>query len=107
MFSTYLVELEQMLEKEGLSLDNIPSSTFSQPWLSEVDCEITPEIYGHIGSGSGGYCDHIFKLAAAELFGHDCEKLEYKNLRYEHFFLKRNLVILSVQFPSEILTLEK
>lgn len=70
-----------MLEKDGISLENVTSSTFSEPWFSEENCEAIPEIHKHLGSGSGGYCDHIFRFAAMELFGITCEKLEYRNLR--------------------------
>lgn len=80
-----LVELEQMLEKQGMSLENINSSTIAQPWLEQENCEVTPELYGHVGSGSGGYSDHVFKYAARELFDIPCDKLEYKNLRNPDF----------------------
>lgn len=70
-----------MLIKDGISLDSLDKSTFSQPWLLKSDCEISPLLTRHIGSGSGGYADHIFRYAAKELFGEEIEKLEYKNLR--------------------------
>lgn len=76
----FLVEIEQMLEKDDLCLDNIESAKFDQPWLKE-NTQIEPCIYGHVGSGSGGYSDFIYKFAAEELFGIKVEKLEYKNLR--------------------------
>lgn len=70
-----------MLIKDGISLDNLNNSTFSQPWLLKNDHEVNPLLMRHIGSGSGGYADHIFKNAAKELFGKEIEKLEYKSLR--------------------------
>lgn len=69
-----------MMEKENVSLDNIKSSTFTKLW-QEGFPETIPELYGHIGSGSGGYADHIFKYAALELFGITVNKIDYKQLR--------------------------
>lgn len=82
-----LVELQQMLEKQNLSLDSFESSTFAQPWLGDGFTETTPELCSHIGSGSGGYADHIFKYAAFELFGINVNKIEYKQLRFVSHFL--------------------
>lgn len=79
------IELEQMLIKDGISLDSLDNSTFSQPWLLKNDQEVTPSLTRHIGSGSGGYADHIFKNATKELFGKEIEKLEYKSLRNPDF----------------------
>ncbi|KAJ8917866.1 hypothetical protein NQ315_010779 [Exocentrus adspersus] len=79
------IELEQMLVKDGISLDTLSNSTFSQPWLLKDDQEISPLLTRHIGSGSGGYADHIFKYAVKELFGEEIENLEYKNLRNPDF----------------------
>lgn len=70
-----------MLEKENLSLNDFESSVFTQPWFDEGFAETTPELYSHIGSGSGGYADHIFKYAASELFGIHISKIDYKQLR--------------------------
>lgn len=70
-----------MLIKDGISLDSLDNSTFSQPWLLKNDHEINPLLTRHIGSGSGGYADHIFRYVAQELFGEEIEKLDYKSLR--------------------------
>lgn len=69
-----------MLAKDRVSLSDFESSTFSQPWLLK-DKNITPNLTSRIGSGSGGYADHIFKYAAKELFGIECDQVEYKQLR--------------------------
>lgn len=71
-----------MLEKDGIHLETLDSSDFSQPWNVKRDCEgKKPQLIRHEGSGSGGYADHIFKYAAKELFGIDCEQVQYKSLR--------------------------
>ncbi|KFM74168.1 Cytosolic Fe-S cluster assembly factor NARFL, partial [Stegodyphus mimosarum] len=73
------IEIEAMLTAEGVSLNMIEPE--------DLDCFIskeTPfpsELYTHLGSASGGYCDHIFMYAAKELFGQTLSKLEYKILR--------------------------
>lgn len=77
-----LVELEQMLQNDGITLQDVLPSTFSEPWTLKQDLETKPILKRHIGSGSGGYADHIFQYASKELFGLECDKLEYKNLRY-------------------------
>lgn len=74
-----------MLQKQGISLENIEESTLCRPWLDEKDSEAKPDLHGHLGTGSGGYSDHILKYAASELFGISCDKLEYKNLRNPDF----------------------
>lgn len=81
----FSVELQQMLEKEGVSLCDIENSTFARPWLTDETAEVTPELYSHVGSGSGGYADHIFKYAASELFSVDIATVEYKQLRNPDF----------------------
>ncbi|KAJ8933935.1 hypothetical protein NQ314_013691 [Rhamnusium bicolor] len=79
------IELEQMLQKDEISLDSLENSAFSQPWLLKEDHDVTPSLTRHIGSGSGGFADHIFRYAAKELFGEELEKLEYKSLRNPDF----------------------
>ncbi|XP_056641236.1 probable cytosolic Fe-S cluster assembly factor GI11683 [Diorhabda sublineata] len=78
------LELEQMLSKENFKLEDLEDGKFSQPWLPG-EKDIIPSLIKHIGSGSGGYADHIFKYAAKELFGKDCDNLEYKCLRNQDF----------------------
>lgn len=78
------IELEQMISKDG-TLHNYEKSTFSQPWLLKEECDIQPDITSRVGSGSGGYCDHVYRYAAKELFDMDIDKIEYKNLRNPDF----------------------
>lgn len=77
-----LVELQQMLFKENCNLADLENGRFSQPWLIKQDSDIEPNLSRHLGSGSGGYCDHIFRFAAKELFGIEVDILEYRNLRF-------------------------
>lgn len=71
-----------MMEKDGVALESFESSTFAQPWLCDGSCEVVPELCRHMGSGSGGYSDHVFKYAASELFGIDVAEIDYKCLRF-------------------------
>ncbi|CAH1961727.1 unnamed protein product [Acanthoscelides obtectus] len=84
------IELQQMLQGEGLSLVDAPEGRLTQPWIPEDgqggagDGEV--RLRRHVGSGSGGYADHIFKYATKELFGEDVSlPLEYKQLRNPDF----------------------
>ncbi|KAF5306147.1 hypothetical protein FQR65_LT07423 [Abscondita terminalis] len=75
------IELEQMLQTSNLSLDHIEKAGYSEPW-TQSDLVELPILKRHIGSGSGGYADHILRNAAKELFSVYFDDIEYKNLRY-------------------------
>nr|CAH7734396.1 unnamed protein product [Callosobruchus chinensis] len=76
------IELQQMLQGEGISLTDVPAGQFSQPWRDEG----AGEVMVSLGSGSGGYADHIFRYAAKELFGEEVSlPLEYRQLRNPDF----------------------
>lgn len=81
MIINFLVEIQQMLDNDGISLRDVPEGKFSEPWKDSQNSSSEQIIIGHEGSGSGGYADHIFKYAAKELFGDELTKLEYKILR--------------------------
>ncbi|KAJ0180273.1 hypothetical protein K1T71_003677 [Dendrolimus kikuchii] len=76
------IELEQMLESSNKSLNDILGSELDWPWS---DSEGPPSLKRHVGSGSGGYADHIFLYAAEHLFGESKAQLIYKNLRNPDF----------------------
>ncbi|XP_017771766.1 PREDICTED: probable cytosolic Fe-S cluster assembly factor CPIJ010948 [Nicrophorus vespilloides] len=78
------IELEQMLTREGITLLDMPKSTYSQPWLDGNE-EIEIQLTRNLGSGSGGYSDNILKRAAKELIGLECDEIVYKNLRNPDF----------------------
>lgn len=71
-----------MLLNEGKSLECFEEAKFQQFWDMNSDQQLVPHLKRHIGSGSGGYADHIFQYAAKELFNIECDKLQYKTLRY-------------------------
>lgn len=79
-FCSFLVELEQMLSKEGVSLNSFENGKFSVPWLGEY-AEVSPDLRRLSGSGSGGYADNILRYAAKEIFGEALEDILYKPLR--------------------------
>lgn len=76
------IEIEQMLNDEGTSLNDCENGTIDWPWTAQQ-----PEnfLWSHESSGSGGFSDFIFKHAAKALFNEDVEQLEYKNLRNPDF----------------------
>ncbi|XP_059061750.1 probable cytosolic Fe-S cluster assembly factor GL21135 [Achroia grisella] len=76
------IELEQMLDNTGKSLNALESSELDWPWS---ECDGKPALNKHIGSGSGGYADHVFLHAAEQLFGENNATLVYKNLRNPDF----------------------
>lgn len=78
------IELEQMLQKDNISLKTIEPSTFCEPWILEKP-EISPKLCSKIGSGSGGFSDHIFLHASNELFNIDYGTIKYNNLRNPDF----------------------
>lgn len=68
-----------MLAAEGMSLSDVEGTDFSYPWGGDLTGR--GALWGHEGSGSGGYTHHIFKHAAEELFGQETGSLQYKQLR--------------------------
>ncbi|KAH9634806.1 hypothetical protein HF086_012220 [Spodoptera exigua] len=77
------VELEQMLDVSSKDLSDVPVAELDWPWESLG--EAPPALRRHIGSGSGGYADHVFLYAAEQLFGETNAQLVYKNLRNPDF----------------------
>nr|CAD7426333.1 unnamed protein product [Timema monikensis] len=75
------IELEQLLRQEGVDLSFVDSAPLDYPWGPAGD----KQLFGHRGSGSGGYADHIFTFAAKELFGDSVDQLQYKSLRNPDF----------------------
>lgn len=86
------IELEQMLSEDGLMLNEIDEGEIKQPFGSYNE-EIGNRLWGHSGSGSGGYADFIFRYAAKNLFDEDNVTVDFKNLRnpdFQEAELKRN-----------------
>lgn len=79
------VELEQMLSDDGVQFTDLSPVEYSHPFDPlQPENEKHKSLFAHEGSGSGGYCQHVFKHAAKELFGDEDVKSEYKMLRYDY-----------------------
>lgn len=77
-----------MLSKE--SLEGFDKVGLDWPWPAAPNPN---QIYRFESSGSGGYCEHIFKYAAKSLFDDTVGKLEFKSLRnpdFKEITLERN-----------------
>ncbi|XP_050663755.1 probable cytosolic Fe-S cluster assembly factor GI11683 [Leptidea sinapis] len=72
------IELEQMLSNRDLSLADVNGVELDRVWGEEAG------IRRHVGSGSGGYADHVLMYAARQLFGEEVQPV-YKNLRNPDF----------------------
>lgn len=86
------IELEQMLNEDGLVLNEIDEGEIKQPFGS-YNKENENRLWGHSGSGSGGYADFIFRYAAKNLFDEENVVVDFKNLRnpdFQEAELKRN-----------------
>lgn len=71
------IEVESMLEREAASFEELEPS----PSDTLFSCKVDGKSYRHAGSGSGGYCEHVFVQAARLLFNHRAEELTFKTLR--------------------------
>ncbi|PZC81596.1 hypothetical protein B5X24_HaOG212520 [Helicoverpa armigera] len=76
------IELEQMLDVSGKVLNDVTGVELDWPWGQG---DAPPAVRRHIGTGSGGYADHVFLYAAQQLFGGTDAKLVYRNLRNPDF----------------------
>ncbi|EZA50159.1 probable cytosolic Fe-S cluster assembly factor CPIJ010948 [Ooceraea biroi] len=86
------IELEQMLNEKGLALDEIDEGKIEQPFGSYSE-KIDNKLWGHDGSGSGGYANFIFRYAARNLFDQENVTVDFMNLRnpdFQEAVLKRN-----------------
>ncbi|XP_032675138.1 probable cytosolic Fe-S cluster assembly factor CPIJ010948 [Odontomachus brunneus] len=86
------IELEQMLNEDGLILNEINDGEIKQSFGSYSE-EIENRLWGHTGSGSGGYADFIFRYAAKNLFDEENITVDFKNLRnpdFQEAELKKN-----------------
>ncbi|GAB0096497.1 Probable cytosolic Fe-S cluster assembly factor GE22682 [Sergentomyia squamirostris] len=76
------IEIEQMLQKDCKSLSEFDAKPFDWPWPIP---EPLTTLWANETSGSGGYCEHIFKYAVKQLFNESIEKLQFKSLRNPDF----------------------
>ena len=75
------VEVDMMLEQEGVSLTDVESAPLDTMFTQTH----ANQLLNHDGGGSGGYLEHVLKYAAHNLFGHDVTQIEYKVLRNQDF----------------------
>lgn len=79
------IELEQMLNEYRVTLNDIEEGEVARPfgWYS-LETE-RKNLWGHSGSGSGGYAEFIFRYAAIHLFELEDVAIEFKSLRNPDF----------------------
>ncbi len=58
------VELEQLMDKKDFDFSNSQRTPLYNAFLSDDD---STELFGHEGSGSGGYAEHVLRWAAEHL----------------------------------------
>ncbi|CAG2105818.1 unnamed protein product [Medioppia subpectinata] len=78
------IELEVMLNKESVVLSELSD----RPLDSITEDSNDPHITSHLGSGSGGYVENVFRFMAAKYFDSYYkagQQLEYKVLRNKDF----------------------
>lgn len=78
------IELEQMLNEQNIILSEISEKEIQKPFGSQMK-DLKNDLYGHSGSGSGGYADFIFRYAVKQLFEETRVTVEFKNLRNPDF----------------------
>ncbi|XP_053695129.1 probable cytosolic Fe-S cluster assembly factor CPIJ010948 [Sabethes cyaneus] len=73
------IEIEQMLDNSGIpALEIVEKQPVDWPWPTGRPPAF---VWAHESSGSGGYCEYIFKYAARKLFNIAIDKVEFKSLR--------------------------
>jgi len=89
----FLVELEQILNEKGLTLNEIEKGKIEQLFGFYQIEEVENRLWGHSGSGSGGYADFVFRYAAKNLFGEENVAVDFINLKnpdFQETVLKKN-----------------
>ncbi|XP_046745179.1 probable cytosolic Fe-S cluster assembly factor CPIJ010948 [Diprion similis] len=79
------IELENMLISQGVSLNDVESGEIDRPFGAYAKEKSDKILWGHQGSGSGGYAHFIFQYAAYHLFQEANATVEFKNLRNPDF----------------------
>uniref|UniRef100_A0A3P9AMR5 Nuclear prelamin A recognition factor n=1 Tax=Esox lucius TaxID=8010 RepID=A0A3P9AMR5_ESOLU len=74
-------EVFHMMEQTKVSVADLDSVPLDLVLGEEGD----PALARHLGRGSEGFLEHIFKYAANELFGLDVKEITYKTLRNRDF----------------------
>ncbi|XP_012257068.1 probable cytosolic Fe-S cluster assembly factor GJ13047 isoform X2 [Athalia rosae] len=79
------IEVENMLINQGVSLNDVEESEIDRPFGVYDNQQLDKILWGHQGSGSGGYAHFIFRYAAYYLFQETNPAIEFKNLRNPDF----------------------
>lgn len=79
------IELEQMFNESNVVLNEINSSDVRNSSAIQIENMNDLHLYGHSGSGSGGYADFILRYAARHLFDETEMVVEFKSLRNPDF----------------------
>lgn len=90
------VELEVMLQREAAQLSDLPNVPLEM-FLKEYDQlqQSTSQILSHIGSGSGGYAEHVYRSAMSIAFDQDMP-----NERQLKYPFKRNKDFVDIENDS-------
>ncbi|CAK9813978.1 Probable cytosolic Fe-S cluster assembly factor AGAP009023 [Anthophora quadrimaculata] len=78
------IELEQMFNEYNVAIHDISEKNVQSPFELQTE-HLKNSLYGHSGSGSGGYAEFIFCYAAKHLFEETDVTVEFKNLRNPDF----------------------
>ncbi|XP_017755607.1 PREDICTED: probable cytosolic Fe-S cluster assembly factor CPIJ010948 isoform X2 [Eufriesea mexicana] len=78
------IELEQMFNDYNVTISKINEKEVQKPFGSQIE-DLKNNLYGHTGSGSGGYAEFILRYAAKHLFDEADVIIKFKNLRNPDF----------------------
>lgn len=73
-----------MLNENNVPLSEINEKEVQRPFEPQMD-KLKNDLYGHSGSGSGGYADFILRYAAKQLFDQEIATVEFRSLRNPDF----------------------
>lgn len=68
------MELEQLLNEQNILLPELSASELDYPWGNHSGTVI----WGHSGSGSGGYAHHVLVHAAREILSEELTELKWQ-----------------------------
>jgi iron only hydrogenase large subunit-like protein len=90
------LELEVMLDRENVKFDQLSRSPLDQFLKEQNQLQPNSEITNHIGSGSGGYAEHVYRSALSAVLGKNVTN--QTELKYD---FKRNKDFVEIIFESE------
>ncbi|CAL7950130.1 unnamed protein product [Xylocopa violacea] len=78
------IELEQIFNEYSVIINEINEIEVQKPFVSQIE-NLKSKLYGHSGSGSGGYAEFILCYAAKHLFDEADVAVAFKSLRNPDF----------------------